>query len=147
MATLRSAVKALLAADGTLMATLTGGMYDRRGISRTATPAAYDAQGKMKPCGVVTLSSEASATPPGLAEYQTETDYLIIYLYEQEGNHYAAIDVARDRIKTLLDRQTVAISSGKVLEIRYADGIGDAFDEVLNAEMSTVRFYAWRHRA
>lgn len=144
MATLRSAVKALLAADTTLLATLTGGVYDRRGISRTGTPAAYDTtSGLIKPCAVVTVSSDSRIGP---AEMGTEEDYLIVYVYEADGNHYAAIDVAKDRIKTLLDRQTVTVTSGKVLEIRYADGIGDSFDEVLNAEMSTIRFLAWRKR-
>lgn len=144
MATLRGAVKALLAADTTLLATLTGGVYDRRGISRTGTPAAYDTtSGLIKPCAVVTVSSDSRIGP---AEMSTEEDYLIVYVYEADGNHYAAIDVAKDRIKTLLDRQTVTVTSGKVLEIRYADGIGDSFDEVLNAEMSTVRFLAWRKR-
>jgi len=144
MATLRSAVKALLAADTTLLATLTGGVYDRRAISRTATPAAYDTtSGLIKPCAVVALSSESRLGP---AEMATEEDYLVVYLYEADGNHYAAIDVARERIKALLDRQTVTVTSGKVLEIRYADGIGDTFDEVLNAEMSSIRFLAWRKR-
>ena len=128
MATLRSAVKALLAADTTLLATLTGGVYDRRGISRTGTPAAYDTtSGLIKPCAVVTVSSDSRIGP---AEMGTEEDYLIVYVYEADGNHYAAIDVAKDRIKTLLDRQTVTVTSGKVLD----------------AEMSTVRFLAWRKR-
>jgi hypothetical protein len=143
MATLRSAVKALLAADTTLMAILTGGLYDRRGISRQSTPAAYGATGQIEPCAVITLSSDSRLGP---AEMATEEDFFNVYLYEAEGNHYAAIDPAKDRIKLLLDRQTVTVTTGNVIEVRYADGIGDSFDEVLNAEMSTIRFLAWRKR-
>src|SRR5574343_1355685 len=99
MASLRGAVKALLAADATLAATLTGGVYDRRRLSRTLTPDAYDSTtGKLKPCAVVTISSEAAAER-ALAEYQTEADYVVVYVYEPRGNHYAAIDTAKDRIK------------------------------------------------
>lgn len=145
MATLRSAVKALLAADTTLMATLTGGVYDRRGINRTLTPAAYSSTtGALLPCAVIT--QEATA-PKGDAEFDFETIYFQVWLYEEEGNAYAAIDVARDRVRALLHRQVVTISAGGIHEIRHVEGMGDFVDETLNAEASFERFLAWRKRA
>jgi hypothetical protein len=70
-----------------------------------------------------------------------------VWLYEEDKNHYASIDPARDRVRALLHCQTVTISPGAVHEIRHADGLGDSFDETLNAEMTYERFYAWRKRA
>lgn len=144
MATLRGAVKALLAADVTLMATLTGGMYDRREISRTLTPDAYDTDGTLKPCGLVSIET---TTPHGPKEFDFERVYFVVYLYEEEGNAYAAIDVAKDLVRALLHRQTVSIDTGGVFEILHADSLGDAYDEALRAEMTFERFYAWRNRA
>ena len=149
MATLRSAIKTLLAGDATLAAILTGGVYDRRGISRALTPAAYDTTtGKIKPCAVVTISSETAAGigSEETTTYQTDEVFVQVWLYEAEGNHYANIDPAADRVKALLDRQAVTITGGAVLGVRYADGIGDSFDEALGVEMSALRFQVWRHR-
>lgn len=140
---LRDAVRALLAADATLMATLTGGVYHRRGINRTATPAAYDANGKLEPCAVVALET---ATPVGHSEFDFEQVFFAVYLYEEEGGNYASIDTAADRVRALLHRQTVTISPGGVHEILHADSVGDQYDDVLRAEMRMERFYAWRKR-
>lgn len=143
--TLRQAVKAELEADVTLMATLTGGVYDRRGISRTSTPDAYDARGELEPCAVVVLEA---ATPIGPhPDYRMERVFFVVYLYEEEGNAYAGIDVAKQRVKALLHQQRVTTTPDTVWEIRHADSLGDAYDEVLKAEMSFERFFAWRQRA
>ena len=144
MTTLREAVIDLLQADGTLMGILTGGVWERREISRTLTPSVYTASGAMKPCAVVTVEA---TSPLGPAEFDFETVFFQVWLYEETGNHYASIDPARDRVRALLHRQTVVISAGGIHEIRHADGLGDSFDETLNAEMTYERFYAWRKRA
>jgi len=145
MTTLRQAVVALLEADATLMAILTGGVYDRREINRTLTPAAYDVRGQLRPCAVVTISA---TTPETIPDRPFETVFFQVWLYEAEGNHYAAIGPAADRIRALLHTKTVTITgTGAVHEIRHADGLGDSYDEVLRAEMSYERFWAWRYRA
>lgn len=143
MATLRAAIKAALAGDGTLAAILTGGMYDRRGISRTATPSAYNATGELMPCGVVTLET---TTTHGPKEFNFERAFVVVYLYEEEGNAYAAIDPAADRIRALLHRQTVTTTPSLVWEILHTDSIGDQYDDVLRAEMRMERFQVWRKR-
>lgn len=142
--TLRQAVIAALEADGTLMATLTGGVYDRREINRTATPNAYDSNGCLEPCAVVTLEA---ATPVGPhPDYRMEQVFFLVYLYEEEGNHYAGIDVAKQRVKTLLHQQRVTTTPDTVWEIRHADSLGDSYDDVLRAEMTYERFFAWKRR-
>lgn len=144
--TLRQAVISLLEADATLMAILTGGVYDRREISRALTPAAYSATtGALKPCAVVTIST---TTPETIPDRPFEQVVFQVWLYEEPGNHYAAIGPAADRVRALLHTKTVAITgTGAVHEIRHADGLGDSFDESLRAEMTYERFWAWRYRA
>ena len=75
-----------------------------------------------------------------------EQVFFVVYLYEEEGNNYAGIDVATQRVKTLLHQQTVSTTPDKVWEIRHADSLGDAYDEVLRAEMTYERFFAWKQR-
>lgn len=145
--TLRQAVVALLAADVTLMATLTGGVYDRRMIGRSKDNPPYDSRGSLEPCAVVTTGTSLQAHPGGEREGRPfEQQFFQVWLYEEEGNAYAAIDIAADRLKALLYGQTVSVSPGGVHHIRFADGVGDSFDEVLGAEMVVLRFYAWRSR-
>lgn len=142
--TLRTAIKSKLSGDSTLMTILTGGVFDRRGISRTGTPAAYDSNGTIKPCAVVTIEA---TTTKGPKEFDFEQVFFQVWLFEAEGNHYVNIDPARDRVRALLHRATVTISPGGVHEIIHADSLGDSYDDALGAEMTFERFYAWRHRA
>ena len=142
--TLREAVIALLQADATLVATLTGGIQNRRGISRTDLPAAYNDRGELKPTAVVTIEA---TSPVGPAQFDFEQRFFQVWIYEQAGNNYAGIDVAKERIRALLHRQTVSIEPGCVHEIRHADSLGDSFDETLDAEMTYERFYAWTKRS
>ena len=142
--TLRQAVKAALEADVTLMATLTGGVYDRRGLSRTSTPDACNAPGELEPCAVVVVEA---ATPIGPhPDYRMERVFFAVYLYEDEGNNYAGIDVAKQLVKALLHQQRVTTTPDTVWEMRHADSFGDSYDEVLKAEMSFERFFTWKQR-
>lgn len=142
--TLRQAVKAELAGDATLVTILTGGVFDRRGISRTLTPNAYDTDGTLKPCAVVALETAVPVGPH--PDYRMERVFFVVYLYEEEGNAYAGIDVAKQRIKALLHQQTVTTTPDTVWEIRHADSLGDSYDETLRAEMTYERFFAWKQR-
>lgn len=144
MATLRGAVKTLLTGDGALSALLTGGVYDRAGISRTLTPAVFDSvTGSIKPCAVVT---EQAATPMGHREFDMERSELIVWLYQDEGGAYAVIDPAKARVRTLLHNQQVTTDTGDTHTIEWAYSLGDAFDDVLSAEMTHERFTVWRTR-
>ena len=142
--TLREAIVSLLSGDATLGTTLTGGVYNRRDLSRTATPSAYNTTtGDINPCAVVTMSTPVQEA---IKEAAFERDWFQVWLYEAEGNNYANIDIAADRVIALLHRQTVTVSPGGIHEIQYADGLGDSYDDVLRCEMSYLRFWAWRYR-
>ena len=141
---LRRALVSLLEGDATLVTTLTGGIYDRRELNRTATSAAYDSRGNLEPCAVVVIESTAALGP---AEFDFERAFVQVYLYEQEGNHYAGIDVAKERVRALLHRQQVTITPGAVFEMRHTDSLGDSYDEALGAEMTYERFLVWKKRA
>lgn len=143
MATLRAAVKTAIEGDGTLAGLLTGGVYDRRGINRTATPDAYDANGELKPCAVVTVEA---ASPLGHREWAFEQVFVVVYLYEEEGNGYAAIDQAGLRLRTLFHNETLATTDGDVHHMEHADSLVDMYDEVLKAEMGYERFVCYRRR-
>lgn len=143
MATLRAAIKGALENDATLAGLLTGGVYDRRGISRTLTPAAFDANGAIEPCAVVT---EEVTSPIGHREWAFERVHFLVWLYEDEGGGYGTIDQAKLRVRYVLHNQTVATDDGAVHHIEHTDSLGDSYDDVLKAEMTYERFVAYRKR-
>lgn len=99
-----SAAKALLEADATLLATATGGVWDadeagRLGLSRTTTAAAFDDDGKVKPC--VLLKTRGRRPDGALVEPVASTrEVLEAWFYEDSG--YSNIETMRDRVYTLL---------------------------------------------
>lgn len=146
MSTIRSAVKALLAADATFIGLATGGVFDRRGINRTQTPAAYNATtGELKPCAVVVMSTATELAHREVNGF--EQDFFFVYYYAAEGNAYATIEQMRDRARALLHNKTLTVTQGKVHDkLIFADGSPDLYDDTLQAEMAYDRFYAYRKR-
>jgi hypothetical protein len=105
-----SEVAAYLRLDATLMAILTGGIYEYmeimpEGIRRGAdspTVSAFDANGYLKPCALV---KEASLVPYGNlydeVEKITSTSQRVeIFFYQDRG--YSAIQTAKERTYQLL---------------------------------------------
>jgi hypothetical protein len=105
-----SEVAAYLRLDATLMAILTGGIYEYmeimpEGIRRGAdspTLSAFDANGYLKPCALV---KEASLVPYGNlydeVEKITSTSQRVeIFFYQDRG--YSAIQTAKERTYQLL---------------------------------------------
>lgn len=102
-----AAIKAVLEADATLLATATGGIFDwdetgRQGLSRTATPGAFDSNQVIKPTVLVKLRS---AVPDGqladdASQYVSLREVIEIWLYAD--NSYSAIETMRDRVYVLL---------------------------------------------
>lgn len=99
---------ARMIADATLMAILTGGVFTSgavglEGISRETTPAAFDANGYLKPCALV--RQRGRVPDNNVRDYQaqkTSTAQVVeIYLYQDVG--YTAIDAAITRLYTLLE--------------------------------------------
>jgi len=103
-----SAAKAILEADtATLVAAATGGIYDLdetgpQGINRTITPAAFDANGIIKPC--ILLKLRSSEPDPYLADegarYVGVREMLEVWFYEDDG--YSNIETMRNRVWALL---------------------------------------------
>ena len=118
-----AAIKTLLAADATLMAVLTGGIYDfletrKLGINSVTTPSAF-ASGVLKPTALLKGDSE---TPFGgiadpNAQYITVSQLVSVWLYNDGDAGYAALATARDRIYALLQNSRVV----GAFEIRLAN--------------------------
>jgi hypothetical protein len=113
--------KALMVADTTLMATLTGGVFtsavvNPQGFSRdedSPTAGAFDANGWLKPCALVHQRSE---TPDGfaddpIAKHTSVIQVVEIYLYQDPGGNYSAIDTARARLLQVLVGEKFSNSS------------------------------------
>jgi len=106
------AVATLLRADATLAGILTGGIYTsgqvgRVGISRETTPAAFDANGWLKPCALV---KQRGNVPDGMVRDSapvvvSAAQVVEIWLYQDSG--YSTLDSAMTRILTLLEGTTV----------------------------------------
>ena len=141
---MRDAIYSLLSGDSTLMATLTGGLHqaDEIGeISRQATPAAFDANQEIQPCGLIRFSSIA---PTGPYVHSARLTFSI-YLYELRG--YTNIETARARIYTLLQQTSVTPSVGGCWEIRHTDDVLDTRDSALECSLAITRFEAIIRRA
>jgi hypothetical protein len=107
----RGEIKTILEADGALLATATGGIWDwdetgRLGISRETTPDAYTSAGVIQPCLLV---KSRGRLPDGQAHdtsLQTAStrEIVEIWFYQDEG--YDSIDTMKARVFALLqDRQ------------------------------------------
>ena len=100
-------VKALLEADATLMALLTGGVYawetvGAEGITRTTMAAAFDAANRILPCAVVKARPEIErrAVFDPVVQSSSWRQTIEVWLYEFIG--YTTIEAAATRIYALL---------------------------------------------
>lgn len=107
MASLREALKTTLEADGSLMALLTGGVFDaddvfgREGIDSVNAPYEAD-EVTLKPFAAIRWGG---SNPTGPSVIQAAMESVTIYVYQHQG--YATIDAALSRIKALLNHQFV----------------------------------------
>lgn len=122
-----AAVEAVLEADATLMAILTGSVYTSRSlgtrfINETDTATAYETLAgsggvkQLKPCCVITPSS--GPTPIGAAGCDRR-EWLRIGCYERTG--YANTEAALDRIHALLHDTYISLDDGRTLHIEHVD--------------------------
>jgi hypothetical protein len=129
------AIKAVLAADATLISYLTGGFWTvatagRLGVSRINTPTAYDSTtGLMKPCMLLTDSS--AAPDSGIADDSLQTlsvrDVVRLWFYADGDAGYATIRLARARAFALLHGKTVSTLYG----LRWINELLDGHDPTL----------------
>lgn len=130
-------LKTFLESDGTLMATLTGGIYDTVEISRQETAAAFDANGDLLPCALIKTENEV---PFGSLDTSTRA-FVLILLYERSG--YANINAAISRLYTLLNRQVGIAGS---VDSRLVSETPDQHDPALDSSLALVRYQFSRTR-
>jgi len=134
----RDTVKALLEADTTLMAILTGGVYAGGEIARQGTPNAFDANGEILPCTLVKVETE---TPWGPYD-DSSRQYLVVMFYERSG--YENIDEALARVYVLLHK--TKLDTAGVWETVHADDVRDQEDQALACSLSYSRYAIARSR-
>lgn len=116
MTTYAQAIVDKLTADATLMALLTGKVWNypisgRKGMNRTQMPDAFDSvTGLIKPCCVVL---ELNESPTGEAidatsGYMSTIVPIWTWIYDDGDHGYATIDAAYNRIYSLLNMQPLA---------------------------------------
>lgn len=112
------AIATLLAADATLVATLTGGIHKfgslENGITRDSLPSsAFDSDIYLKPIAAIVARSEnrfGGAYDHG-ARYKSVRDVVEIYVCKDPSGGIAAIDTAANRIEFLLDGVFIGTSA------------------------------------
>lgn len=118
----RSGVRAYLAADSAYMALLPGGLYpdpaltpsDQAELTRDGTPAAFDSFGDLKAAGLVV--SDGAVAFPGLVPHAAQ-DFIRIMHWQRAGRD--AIEAANQRAYTLLDNARLSID-GHYCRFRWA---------------------------
>lgn len=133
---MRDALYQRLTGDGTLMAVLTGGLHTQTEISRQNTPAAFDTNGEILPCGLLKFETQ---TPWGPFAHGSRL-YFSLLLYQRAG--YQAIETARQRLYALLHRQKVTPATGSCWQIRHSSDVPDVEDAALGCSLAISRFVA-----
>lgn len=136
MSSIRDVLRAVLAGDGPLSAVLTGGIYTEE-VTRQTTPDGFDANGVLRPCAVVRVSTETPAGPYARGSRAVAT----IYVY-QDGGH-TSIDAAIARIYDLLHQTKPADG---IWEVRWADDLLDQEDPALDCNLGISRYTVTRLR-
>lgn len=145
-----SAAKAILEADGTLLATATGGVWDMdeagpNGLSRTLNGAAFDANEIIKPAVLLKLRS---SNPDGMLaddanQYRSVREVLEVYFYEDAG--YSNIETMRDRVYALLHAQQLADTD--VFKCYWAGNVRGPRDTDLDANMERSEYTVHRQKS
>jgi hypothetical protein len=127
-----SEVAAILDADPTLDALLTGGVHISAtvgplGITRETVPTAFDANFYLKPTALV---RQRNKVPTGDvldfdARIESARQMVEVWLYDDSGSGYATLDTAAARVRTLLMGETLTGS----FELRLALWIDRQRDE------------------
>jgi hypothetical protein len=129
-------VKAILEADTSLNAILTGGIYDfeetdRRGITFQNTPAAFNGP-LINPCAIIHARRELplSSIKDEAAQVTAVSQAIEIWIYQEAG--YDAIELAMQRIYTLLqDKNFTGLG-----RMQYAGTRGEGQAEEINGVSS-----------
>lgn len=133
---LSATIAGILAADTTLMSTLTGGAHDAVEMSRQLTPGAFDANGEIKPCVLVKTGVE-NARENKISAVSTP---VTIYFYQRAG--YTAIDTALARVLGLLNLH----HENGIWQVQFNNEIARTTDEALACSLAVQRYDVIRKR-
>jgi hypothetical protein len=100
-------VAALLEADATLMAILTGGVYTvselgREGITQDSAPGSFDSDGYLKPTAIVKQRGIVPAGSINDLREKIKSASQVVEIWLYQDTNFDAIDSAQDRIYTVL---------------------------------------------
>lgn len=137
---MRDVIRDYLAGDATLMARLAGGLYAGGEISRQDTPAAFDANAEVRPCGLVALEAQAPTGPYRDAARQ----FFTVTFWERAG--YASIDAALAETFARLHDSQLGGADG-VWCVLHAEDSPDMEDPGLRCPMRYGRYEVVRMRA
>jgi len=136
---LTAEIVAILQADYSLSAILSGGIHDAMEISRQLTPGAFDANGEILPCALVKTGNENDREGK-IDAVQTP---LTIYFYQR--SEYDQIDAALARCYSLL--HFVHIAESQVWQARFNSEIARTTDEALFCSLAVQRYNVIRKKS
>lgn len=136
---MRAKLKSILTSDTTLMAVLTGGVYDASdlpsdGLTSSAIPGAFNGS-YLKPCALIRFGGESETE----IKATTKRRFVHIFFYDQRG--YTNIDAAIKRCQVLLDRKRHKAGT-QVFYTSWVDNLSDSVAQELgNVPMARSRYY------
>jgi hypothetical protein len=140
---MRDTIRAYLAADTTLMAILTGGLYAGGEISRQDTAAAFDANKEILPCGLVALEVQAPGGPFTASGLTSTRLFFTVTFWQRSG--YTSIDAALDETFVRLHDSKIGVAT-KLWTVRHAEDSADLVDPGLLCPMKYGRYEMVRRR-
>lgn len=139
MATLRDTLRTTAEADATLMATLTGGLFDASeldydGLSMASIPRESDGV-TIKPFGVIRWRG-GNRLETGSNDFYADSETVEIYLYAPVG--YSSIESAMRRIRQVFDNRYLSADNRDMAHIRVMFNSGELPQDKL--QMVACRF-------
>lgn len=148
MTSAATAIYTVLAADATLLAAATGGVWDydaigRKGLNRTITPTAFTSAGIIKPCVLVKLRSRV--VDPSLADdanqWSAARETVEVWLYQDTG--YTTVETMRARVYALLHAKQI----DGTFQVLWQQDIRQQRDPVLDATVERSDYVAVTRRS
>jgi hypothetical protein len=139
MTVLRDTIRNYLAADATLMALLTGGLYAGGEISRQDTAAAFDVNKEILPCGLVAMEAQVPSGP----FTDSMRAFFTVTFWQRSG--YTTIDAALDETFVRLHDSKIGVTAN-LWTVRFAEDSADLVDPGLLCPMKYGRYEVVRSR-
>ena len=143
-----AAIKTVLESDGTLLALATGGIWDfdetgREGLNRTTTPAAFDANGILKPSVLLRLRSDVPDYVLADDSEQYVSTKEMIEAWIVSDRSHSTIESIGNRIYALLH----ATQTGGSFAVRWAGTFRGDRDTALDGVWDRLEFQVTTYRS